>query len=74
MLYTSCILAYNSSLEVLKIRDSVSLIPSIEGEIPFVNEDLEILDFGVDPLLIINGKSYQLAGLSGGDSTKYRNV
>ena len=60
--------------DVAKIRNSVSLIASIEGNIPAINETAETLDLGVNPLLVINGKTLDLAGLNPSDSSQYRAI
>ena len=63
-----------ASSDVSKIRNTVSLIASVEGNIPVIDETAETLDLGVNPLLVINGKTLDLAGLNPTDAPQYRAI
>ena len=58
--------------DVANIRSAVSLISSIEGNIPVIDEIAETLDLGANPLLLVNGRTFDLASLNSTDASQYR--
>ena len=60
--------------DVARIRSTVSLIPSIEGNLPTIDETSETLDLGANPLLLVNGKTFDLASLNSSDASQYRAI